>query len=107
MTGCSSGVVAELSAQKSSSSLPAAAGSPSSRADQGEQGADRPAGGAAQADDLDPGQLLGAEQALSTPAVKAVWLPPPWQAIATLVRPVSVIRSTVAGSACLLRRPRR
>jgi len=34
LTSCSSGVVAELSAQKSSSSLPAAAGSPSSRADQ-------------------------------------------------------------------------
>ena len=27
--------------------------------------------------------------------MKAVWLPPPWQAIATLVRPAWVIRITV------------
>jgi hypothetical protein len=33
----------------------------------GEQGAHGPAGGAAEADDLDPGQLLGAEEALEHP----------------------------------------
>ena len=52
-------------------------------------------GGAAQADDLEAGQLRAPSSRLRTPAVKAVWLPPPWQAIAILVRAVSVIGTTV------------
>jgi hypothetical protein len=63
LTSRSSGVVAELSAQNSSSSRPAPAGSSSSRADQASS-AHRPAGRATQADHLEAGQLLGSKQAL-------------------------------------------
>ena len=92
LTSCScSGLVAEQ-AQNASSSSPAAAGSPSSSADQASRAHTAPPGGAAEADDLDPGQPFAPSSRSSTPAVKAVWLPPPWQAIATRIRPVSVIR---------------
>src|SRR5829696_5630 len=67
LTSCSSGVVAELSAQNSSSSPPAAAGSPSSSADQASRAHTAPARGAAEADNLVAGQLLGPEQPLEHP----------------------------------------
>src|SRR5688572_29470423 len=95
LTSCSSGVVAELSAQKSSSSRPALAGSSSSNADQASRAHTAPPEVPLSPTTSTPASSSAPNSRLRTPAVKAVWLPPPWQAIATLVRPISVIGTTV------------
>src|SRR6056297_3169498 len=44
-----------------------------------------------------PSESQFASSSRSTPAVKAVWLPPPWQAMATVVGSVSASVGSVAG----------
>jgi hypothetical protein len=94
-TSCSSGVLAELSAQNASSRTPAAGGSSSSSADQASRAHTAPPEVPLRPTISIPTSSWAPTSRLSTPAVKAVWLPPPWQAMATLRGAVSVIRHTV------------
>jgi hypothetical protein len=94
-------VVAELSAQNASSSPPARAGSSSSRADQASRAHTAPPEVPLRPTISTPVSSSAPSSRLSTPAVKAVWLPPPWQAMATRSRPISVI-GPLYGSGCLL-----
>jgi hypothetical protein len=91
LTSCSSGVVAELSDQNASSVLPVAAGSSSSRADQASRAQTAPPEVPLRPTTSTSASSSAASRRLSTPAVNAVWLPPPWQAIATRFGAVPVI----------------
>ena len=79
----SGSVDAELSDQNPRSRDSAFSGSPSTRADQASNAHIAPPEVPLTATILWPAITSGCSSRPRTPAVKAVWLPPPWQAIAT------------------------
>jgi hypothetical protein len=79
----SCGAVAALSVQKPSSSRPARAGSPSTSAAQASVAHTAPPDVPLRPTTSYSSSRSGCSSRWRTPAVNAVWLPPPWQAMAT------------------------